>query len=156
MHPASTQDAFFPRAFAATMPTIVAGSGVHLTDDRGRRLLDVCSGPFLAALGQGNDRVLAAMHDQGRRLTYTYSRTTRHPANAALTERLVALATTTWPHSPDDDSATTAAGGARRSEQDTIGTSRSSPLDSRVRCVMDAGSSGLPKPSTRPGRRAVR
>ncbi|HEX4980178.1 MAG TPA: aminotransferase class III-fold pyridoxal phosphate-dependent enzyme [Ilumatobacteraceae bacterium] len=89
---ASTQDAFFPRAFAATMPTIVAGSGVHLVDDRGRQLLDVCSGPFLAALGQGNERVLAAMHDQGHRLTYTYSRTTRHPANAALTQRLVGLA----------------------------------------------------------------
>jgi adenosylmethionine-8-amino-7-oxononanoate aminotransferase len=32
------------------------------------------------------------MHEQGRRLTYTYSRTTRHPANAALSERLTALA----------------------------------------------------------------
>ena len=74
------------------LPTIVAGEGVYLIDDRGRRLLDVCSGPFLAALGQGNERVLQAMLEQGRRLTYTYSRTTRHPANAALTERLAALA----------------------------------------------------------------
>jgi Aminotransferase class-III len=68
------------------------GGWHHLIDDRGRRLLDVCSGPFLAAVGQGNERVLQAMLDQGRRLTCTYSRTTRHHANAALTERLAALA----------------------------------------------------------------
>jgi adenosylmethionine-8-amino-7-oxononanoate aminotransferase len=74
------------------MPTIVAGEGIHVIDDRGRRLLDVASGPFLANLGQGNERVLGAMLDQGRRLTYTYSRTTRHPANARLSEQLAALA----------------------------------------------------------------
>ena len=70
------------------MPTIVAGDGVHVLDDRGRRLLDVASGPFLAGLGQGNERVLRAMLAQGRRLTYSYSRTTRHPGNARLTEWL--------------------------------------------------------------------
>jgi acetylornithine/succinyldiaminopimelate/putrescine aminotransferase len=74
------------------MPTIVAGDGIHLLDDRGRRLLDVVSGPFLANLGQGNERVLQAMLEQGRRLTYTYSRTTRHAANAQLTEQLATLA----------------------------------------------------------------
>ena len=88
----NTQDAFFPRAAAAAMPTIVSGSGAYLTDDRGRDLIDVCSGPFLASIGQGNERVLAAMLDQGRRLTYTYSRSTRHEANAALAARLSTLA----------------------------------------------------------------
>lgn len=87
-----TQDVYFERAAARGLPTIVAGDGIHLFDDGGRRLLDVCSGPFLAALGQGNERVLQAMLEQGRRLTYTYSRTTRHSSNAALTERLAALA----------------------------------------------------------------
>ncbi len=87
-----TQDVFFPRSAAAEIPTIVAGDGIHLVDDRGRRLLDVASGPFLATLGQGNERVLQAMLEQGRRLTYTYSRSTRHAANAGLTERLAALA----------------------------------------------------------------
>jgi adenosylmethionine-8-amino-7-oxononanoate aminotransferase len=88
----NTQDAFFPRAAAATMPTIVAGAGAVLIDDLGRELIDVCSGPFLANLGQGNERVLRAMYEQGRQLTYTYSRSTRHPANAALTQRLAAVA----------------------------------------------------------------
>jgi adenosylmethionine-8-amino-7-oxononanoate aminotransferase len=87
-----TQDVYFDRAAAGRLPTIVGGEGIHLIDDRGRRLLDVCSGPFVAGLGQGNERVLQAMLEQGRRLTYTYSRTTRHPANAALSERLAALA----------------------------------------------------------------
>ena len=89
---AGTQDVFFPRSAAADIPTIVRGDGIHLVDDRGRRLLDACSGPFTANLGQGNERVLSAMHEQGRALTYTYSRTTRHEANARLTERLSALA----------------------------------------------------------------
>ena len=74
------------------MPTIVSGDGAFLIDDRGRRLLDVCSGPFLASLGQGNERVLQAMADQGRTLTYTYSRSTRHAANAQLCARLSAIA----------------------------------------------------------------
>ncbi|MFZ0995917.1 MAG: aminotransferase class III-fold pyridoxal phosphate-dependent enzyme [Candidatus Dormiibacterota bacterium] len=87
-----TQDVFFDRATAGQLPTIVAGEGLYLIDDRGRRLLDVCSGPFLAGLGQGNERVLQAILEQGRKLTYTYSRTTRHLANAALTERLASLA----------------------------------------------------------------
>ena len=87
-----TQDLFFSRSASPQMPTIVAGDGIHLIDERGRRLLDVASGPFLAMLGQGNERVLQAMLDQGRRLSYTYSRTTRHAANARLTEQLAALA----------------------------------------------------------------
>lgn len=87
-----TQDVFFSRAEVAEMPTIVSGDGVHLVDDRGRRLLDACSGPFLANLGQGNKRVLAAMLAQGRQLSYTYSRTTRHRPNAELTRRLATLA----------------------------------------------------------------
>ncbi|MGP8204562.1 MAG: aspartate aminotransferase family protein [Acidimicrobiales bacterium] len=87
-----TQDVFFPRSGTGDLPTIVAGDGVYLVDDAGRRLLDVCSGPFLANLGQGNERVLEAMLRQGRRLSYTYSRTTRHHANAELTERLASLA----------------------------------------------------------------
>ncbi len=87
-----TQDVFFDRAGAKLLPRIVAGEGVHLVDEHGRRLLDACSGPFLACLGQGNERVLQAMVDQGRKLTYTYSRTTRNDANADLAERLTSLA----------------------------------------------------------------
>jgi adenosylmethionine-8-amino-7-oxononanoate aminotransferase len=88
----NTQDAYFPRSAAAAMPTIVGGHGVYLTDDAGRELIDVCSGPFLACLGQGNERVIEAMAAQARQLTYTYSRSTRHPANAEYSARLTSLA----------------------------------------------------------------
>lgn len=90
--PGNTQDAFFTRSISSTMPTIVSGNGALLVDDEGRELIDVCAGPFLAALGAGNERVLQAMLAQGRRLSYTYSRTTRHEANAGLTARLATLA----------------------------------------------------------------
>jgi adenosylmethionine-8-amino-7-oxononanoate aminotransferase len=72
-----TQDVFFPRSSMADLPTVVAGEGVYLIDDRGRRMIYACSGPFMASLGQGNERVLAAIVEQGRKLSYTYSRTTR-------------------------------------------------------------------------------
>jgi len=84
----NTQDAFFPRTASAAMPTIVSGRGAVLVDDRGRELIDVCSGPFLTSIGQGDERVLQAMLAQGRTLTYTYSRSTRHRSNAELTARL--------------------------------------------------------------------
>lgn len=97
----NTQDAFFPRAVAARMPTIVSGKGVMLTDDRGRELLDVCAGPFLASLGQGNERVIAAMSAQARQLSYVYSRMTRSDANARLSERLSLMLGGGW--SPPQD-----------------------------------------------------
>lgn len=90
--PGNTQDAFFSLATSRRLPTIVSGQGVHLIDDAGRPLIDACSGPFLALLGQGNERVIAAMTSQARTLTYTYSKTTRHPANAELSARLADLA----------------------------------------------------------------
>jgi dihydrofolate reductase len=68
------------------------GKGVYLWDDAGRRFLDVASGAFLANLGQGNERVLRAMYEQGRRFTYTYVRNTRHHANARLVDHLTRLA----------------------------------------------------------------
>lgn len=75
----TTQDAFFPIGFAQQMPTIVGGEGCFLVDDKGRHLLDACSGPFLAGLGQGNERVLAAMHAQGRTLTPEAPKRSRWP-----------------------------------------------------------------------------
>lgn len=87
------QDLFFYASQTAKdLPRIVRGNGVYLWDDAGHRYLDVASGAFLANLGQGNERVLRAMHEQGRRFTYSYVRNTRHEANVALTERLTRLA----------------------------------------------------------------
>ncbi len=86
-----TQDAFFPRSVSDAMPTVVSGSGVLLLDDRGRELIDVCAGPFLASLGQGNARVIDAMARQARELSYVYARTTRTRANAEFSRTLSEL-----------------------------------------------------------------
>ena len=86
------QDLFYATSATRGMPRIVRGKGIHLWDDAGTRYIDVASGAFLANLGQGNERVLRAMFDQGRALTYSYVKNTRHDANLGLTERLSRLA----------------------------------------------------------------
>jgi adenosylmethionine-8-amino-7-oxononanoate aminotransferase len=86
------QDLFYAASSTAEMPLIVRGEGIELWDDQGNRYLDVASGAFLANLGQGNERVLRAMVDQGRRLTYCYVKNTRHEANLRLSGQLSELA----------------------------------------------------------------
>jgi adenosylmethionine-8-amino-7-oxononanoate aminotransferase len=86
------QDVFFALESTREFPRIVRGEGIYLWDDAGNRYLDVASGAFLSNLGQGNERVLRAMHEQGRHFTYSYVRNTRHDANVGLTERLTRLA----------------------------------------------------------------
>jgi len=83
---------FYAAPAAAERPRMVRGEGIYLWDGEGRRYIDVASGAFLSNLGQGNERVLAAMAAQGRTLTYSCVRNTRHDANAALTDRLAELA----------------------------------------------------------------
>jgi adenosylmethionine-8-amino-7-oxononanoate aminotransferase len=86
------QDLFYATSSTVGLPLMVRGEGVHLWDDKGTRYLDVASGAFLSNLGQGNDRVLRAMYEQGRRMTFSYVKNTRHEPNVRLTERLSALA----------------------------------------------------------------
>jgi adenosylmethionine-8-amino-7-oxononanoate aminotransferase len=86
------QDLFYATSSTVGMPLMVRGDGVYLWDNKGTRYLDVTSGAFLSNLGQGNDRVLRAMHEQGRRMTYSYVKNTRHEPNARLTDLLSGLA----------------------------------------------------------------
>lgn len=86
------QDLFYATRSTKEMPRMVRGEGIHLWDDAGTRYIDVASGAFLANLGQGNERVLRAMFDQGRTLSYCYVRNTRHDANLELADRLSRLA----------------------------------------------------------------
>ncbi|MGZ8793451.1 MAG: aminotransferase family protein [Gaiellaceae bacterium] len=86
------QDLFYASQTTTGFPRIVRGEGVWLWDDVGNRYLDVASGAFLSNLGQGNERVLRAMHEQGHRLTYCYVRNTRHDANEGLSSRLARMA----------------------------------------------------------------
>ena len=85
------QDSFFgPPAVAR--PLMVSGAGVHLTDVHGRRYLDASSGPVVANIGHGNERVADALAHQARTLSFTSPRTTRHGPNAEFVARLIDLA----------------------------------------------------------------
>ncbi|MER8579529.1 aminotransferase class III-fold pyridoxal phosphate-dependent enzyme [Mesorhizobium sp. M1423] len=86
------QDLFYSQANTKGLPTIVRGDGVYIFDDKGNRFLDVISGAMAASLGQGNERVLKAMYDQGMKHTFSYVRVSRHLPNAVLTEKVAALA----------------------------------------------------------------
>jgi adenosylmethionine-8-amino-7-oxononanoate aminotransferase len=86
------QDLFYARDTTVGLPTVVRGEGIYLWDDLGNRYIDVCAGAFLLHLGQGNERVLRAMSAQGRELTFSYVRNTRHDPNFLLTERIARLA----------------------------------------------------------------
>src|SRR6185436_6451163 len=86
------QSLFYSSAITEALPRMVRGEGIYLWDDEGTRYIDVASGTFLTNLGQGNERVLKAMYDQGKQLTFSYVRNTRHDANEELTERVARLA----------------------------------------------------------------
>jgi len=86
------QSLFYATAITEGIPRMVRGEGIYFWDDNGKRYIDVASGTFLTNLGQGNERVLRAMYDQGKQLTFSYVRNTRHDANEELTERVARLA----------------------------------------------------------------
>ena len=86
------QDLFFSASSAAGLPDLVRGEGIHVWDRAGRRYVDVAAGAFLATLGHGNARVLAALAEQGRTLSFACTRNARHDANLALSEKLSGLA----------------------------------------------------------------
>lgn len=72
-------------------PRFVAGEGVWLVDDSGRRYLDCASGTFNVSLGHGHPEVLAAMQAQADLLIHG-SAAYHSPIADALAERLGGLA----------------------------------------------------------------
>jgi adenosylmethionine-8-amino-7-oxononanoate aminotransferase len=86
------QDLFNSTKNTVGLPTIVRGEGIYIFDEHGKRYLDAISGAMTAQLGQGNQRVLDAMHAQGMRHSFSYVRTTRHLPNLELTEKIARLA----------------------------------------------------------------
>ncbi|MEX2501089.1 MAG: aminotransferase class III-fold pyridoxal phosphate-dependent enzyme [Trueperaceae bacterium] len=54
------------------LPTVQHAEGVWLTDEDGERWLDGCSGAITVNVGHGHPKVLAALEDQARRVTFAY------------------------------------------------------------------------------------
>ncbi|MDT0570277.1 aminotransferase class III-fold pyridoxal phosphate-dependent enzyme [Streptomyces sp. DSM 3412] len=86
------QDLFYTTSNTQHLPHIVRGEGIYLFDAVGTPYIDVASGAVVNNLGQGNERVLAAMAEQGRKLTFSYVRVSRHEPNRMVADRVAALA----------------------------------------------------------------
>lgn len=71
--------------------TLVAGDGMHVTDDSGRQYLDFFAGIAVMLVGHGHPRVRAALHDQVDKLTHTSTLYLNEPM-LDLAERLAAIA----------------------------------------------------------------
>jgi acetylornithine/N-succinyldiaminopimelate aminotransferase len=86
---ATLQSALLP-TYPATRVTFVAGEGVWLTDDAGRRYLDFAAGIAVVGLGHKHPAPLAAAHAQLDRLWHASNLYGTEPARAlaqALSER---------------------------------------------------------------------
>ena len=86
------QDLFYASGNTSGLPHIVRGEGIYVWDSAGNRYLDVASGAVVSNLGQGNQRVLDAMSEQGRKLSFSYVRVSRHDPNRQVADRVAALA----------------------------------------------------------------
>ncbi|MEZ6017008.1 MAG: acetylornithine transaminase [Planctomycetota bacterium] len=81
---------FFP-TYKRALPVFVRGSGAWLTDENGRKWLDLMSGIGCTALGHAHPRLVAALSEQLATLTHT-SNLFRHKEGETLALRLTALA----------------------------------------------------------------
>ena len=79
------------RHFKANPRMIVGADGVHLIDDRGRRLFDGLSGLWCTPFGHGRAEIVAAVQRQVAELDYAPSFQFGHPVAFQLAERLAAL-----------------------------------------------------------------
>jgi len=82
----------FRRSLAGDMPRAVAGQGVVITDDTGRRYLDACGGAAVTCLGYGDAEVAEAVRAQTARLAYVHTSFFTSDAEEALADELAAHA----------------------------------------------------------------
>lgn len=73
-------------------PQIDRGEGIYLYDTCGRSFLDATSGAVVSNLGHSNPRVVAAMAEQARRVTFAYPRFFQSEANVSLSNQITAIA----------------------------------------------------------------
>ena len=78
----------FYRTGGASPPSVVAGEGVYLIDDAGRRYLDASGGAAVSCLGHDHPRVIQAIKDQLERVPYAHTSFFTAPAAEALATEL--------------------------------------------------------------------
>jgi len=82
----------FQRRIKADMPTAVAGQGVYLTDQDGKRYLDASGGAAVSCLGHGNDRVIEAIRKQAQDMAFAHTGFFTSTPAEELAENLIAKA----------------------------------------------------------------
>jgi len=85
------QEAFYSPA-AVPRPLIVKADGLYYEAADGTQYIDANAGAAVANIGLGNERVLEAMAEQGRRMSFSYVRFSRHEPNLELTARIAEMA----------------------------------------------------------------
>ncbi|WBU54835.1 aspartate aminotransferase family protein [Paracoccus sp. SCSIO 75233] len=80
------------RSIGPNLPRAVAGEGVWITDDQGRRYIDGSGGAAVTSLGHGNAEVLEAMRAQMEAIAYAHTSFFTSDAAESLADRLVGLA----------------------------------------------------------------
>jgi hypothetical protein len=83
----------FPRFLDLAYPNVERGSGVRLTLDDGREILDACSGgAMVASLGHGVREIVEAGAAQAEQLSYLYNHHFTNEPQERLAERLLEVA----------------------------------------------------------------
>jgi adenosylmethionine-8-amino-7-oxononanoate aminotransferase len=86
------QTRVFHRHLHHTPPRAVAGEGVYLMDDTGKRYIDASGGAAVSCLGHAHPDVLAAMHRQIDQLAYAHTSFFTTEVAEQLADHLVATA----------------------------------------------------------------
>jgi adenosylmethionine-8-amino-7-oxononanoate aminotransferase len=85
------QEVFYSKS-SIPRPQIVRAEGLRFFADDGTVFIDANAGAAVANIGSGNERVLNAIVEQGRKMTFSYVRFSRHDPNLELTARIAELA----------------------------------------------------------------
>lgn len=83
---------FYAPKGAPRLPIISHAEGIYMWDTDGRRYIDASSGPVCSNLGHGNERVVAAMAEQARKVAYASRAFFENEPNIALANLLAELA----------------------------------------------------------------
>jgi adenosylmethionine-8-amino-7-oxononanoate aminotransferase len=85
------QNFIYPNG-AARLPLVSHAQGIRIWGADGRDYIDGSSGAVSCTLGHGNQKVIAAMENQLRRVAFAYARAWESEADNRLTQRLAQLA----------------------------------------------------------------
>jgi adenosylmethionine-8-amino-7-oxononanoate aminotransferase len=77
------------RAANAVMPVAVAGKGIEIVDQDGKRYIDASGGAAVSCLGHGHPDVVAALHKQLDRIAYAHTGFFTTEVAEALADRLI-------------------------------------------------------------------